>query len=170
MVVIQTTVDRRAMTALAKMARKTLRRGRNGPVRMLAWFVVGVECLLVYATLRAGGDGWQANALMGAFMMGCILGEDTVNGLVGLRQVSPASREVNAAFQDKCYVHRSQAAETWWNYDQIKAVAETEDYFALLLGKSQGQVYDKKGFSWGTQEEFRTLIQQKTGLRVQKVR
>ena len=66
--------------------------------------------------------------------------------------------------------HRTQGAETWWNYDQIKAVAETEDYFALLLGKSQGQVYDKKGFSWGTPEDFRTLIQQKTGLRVQKVR
>ena len=36
MIVIQTTVDRRAMTALAKMARKTLRRGRNGPVRVVA--------------------------------------------------------------------------------------------------------------------------------------
>ena len=96
--------------------------------------------------------------------------EDTVNGLVGLRQVAPGSREVNAAFQEKYYVHRTQGAETWWNYDQIKAVAETEDYFALLLGKSQGQVYDKKGFSWGTPEDFRTLIQQKTGLRVQKVR
>lgn len=170
MIAIQTTVDRRAMTALAKMARKTLRRGRNGPVRMLAWFVVAVEGLLVYATLRAGGEGWLVNALLGVFMLGCILGEDTVNGLVGLRQVAPGSREVNAAFQEKYYVHRTQGAETWWNYDQIRAVAETEDYFALLLGKSQGQVYDKKGFSWGTPEDFRTLIQQKTGLRVQKVR
>ena len=69
MIAIQTTVDRRAMTALAKMARKTLRRGRNGPVRMLAWFVVAVEGLLVYATLRAGGEGWLVNALLGVCLL-----------------------------------------------------------------------------------------------------
>ena len=103
-------------------------------------------------------------------MLGCILGEDTVNGLVGLRQVSPAQREVNAAFQDNCYIHRTQAGETWWNYSQIRAVAETEDYFALLLGRSQGQIYSKKGFSWGTPDEFRTFIQKKTGLKMQRVR
>lgn len=170
MIVIQTSIDRKAMTALAKMARKTLRRGRNGPVRLLAWFVVAVEGLLVYATLRAGGTGWEINALLGLFMLGCILGEDAVNGLTGLRRVPPGSREVNAAFQDDYYIHRTQGAETWWNYGQIKAAAETEDYFALLLSRNQGQVYDKKGFSWGTPEEFRALIQKKTGLHVQYVR
>ena len=170
MVVIQTTIDQKAMTALAKMTRKTMRRGRNGPVRLLAWFVVLLEAFLAAIYLRAGVSGWQTNALLGAVMLGCILSEDRVNGAVGLRRTPPGGREVNAAFQEKYYVHRTQGAETWWNYDQIKAVAETEDYFALLLGKSQGQVYDKKGFSWGTPEDFRTLNQQKTGLRVQKVR
>ena len=54
MIVIQTTLDRRAMTALARAVRKTLRRGRNGPVRMLAWFVVLVESFLTASISGAG--------------------------------------------------------------------------------------------------------------------
>ena len=34
------------MTALARMTRKTVRRGRNGPVRLMAWFVVLLEVYL----------------------------------------------------------------------------------------------------------------------------
>ena len=47
---------------------------------------------------------------------------------------------------------------------------ETRHYFALLLDRKHGQVYNKKGFSWGTEEEFRALIQKKTGLKIQVVR
>ena len=171
MFIIQTTVDQKAMTALARVSRKTLRRGRSGPVRTLAWFIVVLEAFLTATYLRGGEDGWQVNALLGLFMLGCILGEDWVNGAVGLRKVPPGSREVNAAFKDEsCYVHRTQAAESWWPYDQIRAAAETKDYFVLLLGRSQGQVYDKKGFSWGEPEECREFIHKKTGLKVQYIK
>ena len=92
MVVIQTTIDQKAMTALAKMTRKTMRRGRNGPVRLLAWFVVLLEAFLAAIYLRAGVSGWQTNALLGAVMLGCILSEDRVNGAVGLRRTPPGGR------------------------------------------------------------------------------
>lgn len=171
MFIIQTTVDQKAMTALARVSRKTLRRGRSGPVRTLAWFIVVLEAFLTATYLRGGEDGWQVNALLGLFMLGCILGEDWVNGAVGLRKVPPGSREVNAAFKDEsCYVHRTQAAESWYPYAGIQAFCETEDYFALLLNRRHGQIYDKKGFTWGTPEEFRELIQQKTGLKVQFIK
>ena len=171
MIVIQTTLDRRAMTALARAVRKTLRRGRNGPVRMLAWFVVLVESFLTAVYLRGGQEGWQINVLLGLIMLVCILGEDWVNGAIGLRRTAPEEREVNAAFQDdRCYVCRSQGGERWWPYSQIRVAVETRDYFALLLDRKHGQVYDKKGFTWGTEEEFRALIQKKTGLKIQAVR
>jgi len=171
MLVNQTTIDRRAMTALAKMSRKSLRRGRSGPVRMLAWFVVAVELFLTWLYLKSGAGGWWVNALLAAFMLGCLFGEDRVNGAVGLRRIPPNSREVNTTFQtDSSYVRRAQGSEDWWIYSGIQAVCETEDYFALLLGGSRGQVYDKKGFTWGTPEEFRTLIQRKTGLKIQYVK
>ena len=168
---IQTTIDRKAMTVLARASRKTLRRGRSGPVRTLAWFIVALEAFLTAAYLRGGQSSWPVNALLGLFMLGCILGEDRVNGAIGLRQVAPNSREVNAAFKDgRCYVHRTQAAESWWPYSQIKAAVETKDYFVLLLDRSHGQVYDKKGFSWGTPDEFREFIRKQTGLKVQTIK
>lgn len=171
MLVIQTEIDHRAMTALARANRKTLRRGQSGPVRALAWFVVALELFLTVTYIRGGETDWPVNALLGLFMLGCLLLEDRVNGAAALRRIPPEERVVNAAFQeDGHFVLRTQAGENWWPYFQIKAAAETEDYFFLFPDRHHGQVYDKKGFSWGTQEEFRTLIQRKTGLKIQKFR
>ena len=172
MVVIQTTIDQKAMTALANLTRKTMRRGRNGPVRLLAWFVVLLEAFLAAIYLRAGVSGWQTNALLGAVMLGCILSEDWVNGAVGLRRTPPGGREVNAAFQEKesCYVCRAQLGERWWPYSQIQAAVETRHYFALLLDRKHGQVFSKQGIAWGSEEEFRALIRTKTGLKIQYIR
>lgn len=171
MIVIQTTVDRRAMTALAKMTRKTVRRGRNGPVRLMAWFVVVLEAYLTFIYIRAGLEGWPVNLLLGGIMLACILGEDRVNGAIGLRRTPPEEREVNAAFQDdRYYVCRSQGGEHWWPYSEIMIAVESKDYFALLLDRKHGQIYDKRGFTWGTPEEFREMIRKKTGLKIQAVR
>lgn len=170
MFIIQTEIDRKSMTALARMTRKTLRRGRNGPVRMLAWFVVLLELFLTAVYIRAGAGGWLVNVLLACIMLACILGEDYVNGAVGLRQILPASRSVNTAFKEDGYVHRTRAGESWWPYRQIRAVVESRDYFAFLLDRTHGQIYDKKGFAWGSPDEFRAFIQRKTGLKIQRVR
>ena len=170
MIVIQTTLDRKAMTTLARITRRTLRRGRNGPVRMLAWFVVVLETFLTWVYIRGGQGGWPVNMLLAVIMLACILTEDQVNGMVSLRQILPASREVNATFRDSGYVHRAQSGESWWPYSQIRAAVETADYFVLLSEQGGGQVYDKKGFSWGSPEEFKELIRRKTGLSIQTVR
>ena len=170
MIVIQTTLDRKAMTTLARITRRTLRRGRNGPVRMLAWFVVVLETFLTWVYIRGGQGGWPVNMLLAVIMLACILTEDQVNGMVSLRQILPASREVNATFQENHYIHRTQGAETWWSYRQIKAIGEDKDYFAFVLDKNHGQIYAKEGFEWGSPDEFREFIQRRTGLKIRKVK
>ncbi len=170
MVVIQTTINQRAMTALARATRKTVRRGRNGPVRLLAWFIVLLEGFLTAIYIRGGLDGWQVNALLGSIMLACILSEDWVNGAIGLRRTPPDSREVNTAFQDEsCYVCRAQSGEAWWPYQQVMAAIEMKDYFVLLLDRKHGQVFDKRGLTWGSPEELRDLIRKRTGLKMQRV-
>lgn len=169
MFIIQTEIDQKSMTALARMTRRTLRRGRNGPVRMLAWFIVVLELFLTFLYIRAGAGGWLVNLLLACIMLACILGEDYVNGAIGLRQILPASRTVNATFKDDGYVHRTQAGESWWPYRQIKTIVESRDHFAFLLDRTHGQIYDKNGFTWGDLDGFREFIQRKTGLKIQKV-
>lgn len=169
MLINQTTLDKKAMVALAKISRKTLRKKRSRPVRRFAWFAVAVEGILIAVDLRVGDGGWAINALLAAILLGCIFGEDTVNGLLALRQIPPPSREVNITFRDDFYVQRAQPAETWWDYRQIRAIGEDKDFFALVIDTSHGQILSKKGFQWGGPEEFRTFIQRKTGRKIQKV-
>lgn len=169
MFIIQTEIDQKSMTALARMTRRTLRRGRNGPVRMLAWFIVAAELFLTFVYIRAGAGGWLINVLLACIMLACILGEDYVNGAIGLRQILPSGRTVNASFKEDGYVHRTQAGESWWPYRQIRAIVESRDHFALLLDRTHGQIYDKKGFTWGDPDGFREFIQRKTGLKILKV-
>ena len=170
MVVIQTQVDHAAATVLAHVTRKTLRRNRSSPVRALAWFVVALEGFLTVNYLRGGFGGWLPNTVMGLFMLGCLLLEDRISGAVILRKVPPEEREVNITFQENnCYVCRTQNGEHWHLYDQIRAAAETKDSFVLLTAPSEGQVFSKTSFTWGTAEEFRALIEKKTGLRFWKV-
>ena len=170
MFIIQTEINPKSMTALARMTRRTLRRGRNGPVRMLAWFIVALELFLTAVYIRAGAGGWLVNVLLACIMLSCILGEDYVNGAVGLRQILPASRTVNATFKEDGYVHRTQAGESWWPYRQIRAIVESGSHYAFLLDRTHGQIYDKEGFTWGTSDEFREFIQRKTGLKIQRIK
>lgn len=158
------------MIALARITRKTIRQGRSGPVRTLAWFIVALELFLTFIYIRSGAGGWGINLFLAVLMLGCILGEDYVNGIVGLRQVMSGGQEVNTTFKEQGYVQRTQAGESWRPYTQIRAIGENKDYFVLALDKSHGQIYAKEGFSWGSAEEFRTFIQRKTGLKIQKVR
>ncbi len=45
-----------------------------------------------------------------------------------------------------------------------------KDYFVFMMGKQQGQVYDKDGFAEGSVEEFRRFISEKTGKPVQYIK
>ncbi len=101
MIVIQTTLDQKAMIALARINRKTVRRGRSSPVRTFACTVAAVELGLAALFVWTGAGGWFINVLMAAIMIACVLGEDTVNGLMGLRQILPEGREVNVTFKSR---------------------------------------------------------------------
>lgn len=169
MLVNQMTLDKKAMVALARISRKTLRNGRSSPVRRFAWFAVSVELFLAAMLIWVGADGWLTNVALAVIMLACILSEDVVNGLMAYRQMLPDAREVNVTFKEDHFIHYSRAAETWWNYRQIKAIGEDQDYFALVLDKNHGQIYAKDGFTWGSPDEFREFIQRKTGKKIQKV-
>lgn len=168
--IIETTVDRRAMTALSRASRRTLGRRRSIAVHIFGWAVVGLILLLsLLLWLGSGSIPWF-NLLVGLVMLATLRREDRLNGAIGLRQVLPGSRQVTARFTEEDYLHTTPVSESRWHYDQIRAVCETEDYFLLLLSRRHGQVYSKAGFTRGDPEAFRTFIAGRTGLPVQRIR
>lgn len=161
--VVETTMDRRAMTALARAARKTLRRRRSRRIRAFGLLVTVLLLLMAAGGRMVGEERWWVNLALALFMMAVTLSEDAINGLIGLRQVQPGSREVTAVFESSRYIHRTQAAETHWPYDRIQTVCETGEYFIFLLDGCHGQIYAKRGFTRGTPMAFREFITRKTG-------
>lgn len=161
--VVQTTVDSRAMTVLAKAARKTLRRRRSRLVHIFGMAVTAVMLVLALGSWMIGDRMWWLNLALAALMLAVTASEDRINGLVGLRQVQPGSREVTAEFSGGHYVHRTETAVSLWQYDKVQAVCETGEYFVLLLDSRHGQIYAKKGFTRGTPMAFRDFISRKTG-------
>ena len=164
---VNTTMDRKSMTAMAKAARKTLRRKKCIAVRVFG----GVAALLTagMGLLRWGaGDvhGWIDLALA-AGLLALMLLEDAVNGAVAVSQLQPDNREVYTTFDADGYTNNAGGATGHWPYEKVQAVCETNDYFVLLLGPRRGQVYDKSGFVEGTAEEFRGFISEKSGKPVQ---
>ena len=161
--VVRTTVDRRAMTALAMAARKTLRRRRSRLVHTFGMAVTAVMLVLALGNWMIGDRTWWLNLALALLMLVVTASEDTVNGLAGLRQVQPGSREVTAEFTGEHYVHQTGTAVSLWQYDKVQAVCETGEYFILLLDSRHGQVYAKEGFTRGTPMAFRDFISRKTG-------
>lgn len=167
--VVETRVDRRAMTALARAARKTLRRRRSRRVHTFGLLVTVFLLMVAVGGRLAGEERWWLNLLLALLMMAVTQSEDIINGLIGLRQVPGGSREVTAAFDGTRYIHRTQTAETRWSYDRVQTVCETGEYFVFLLDDHHGQIYAKSGFTRGTPMAFREFITRKTGKPVQNI-
>ena len=152
--VVRTTVDRRAMTALARAARKTLRRRRSRLVHTFGMAVTAVMLVLALGNWMIGDRTWWLNLALALLMLVVTASEDTVQ---------PGSREVTAEFTGEHYVHQTGTAVSLWQYDKVQAVCETGEYFILLLDSRHGQVYAKEGFTRGTPMAFRDFISRKTG-------
>ncbi|MDE7245380.1 MAG: YcxB family protein [Oscillospiraceae bacterium] len=167
---IETVMNRKIMTALAKSARKTMRRKRNILIRTFGT----AACILAVMSgvmRSAAGDphGW-IDLLLAACLLAFILLEDAINAWTAMRQVQPGNDEIFSVFRNDGYTNSTSLAEGNWTYDKIQAVCETKNCFVLLLGVQQGQVYAKDGFSKGSAEEFRSFISERTGKPVQYIK
>ena len=158
------------MTAMAKAARKVMRRKRSLFVRIFGGAAVVMAAGL--GLLRFGGGdfhGWIDIALA-AGLLAIILLEDWMNGTFAARQIGPENAEVTTAFDEDGYTNFADGASGHWPYGKIQAFCETRDYFVFLMDVQRGQVYDKSGFTEGTADEFRSFIREKTGKTVQYIK
>ena len=172
---IEATYDRRSTKAIARSARKTLRRKRNLALTLFAWGVGILWLILEFGLVLIGEFQWDGpTVLSGVALLVVVLStffQDDINAWAGLHTLLPQQKEVTACFgPGETYLHRTQMAETAWQYDQLQRICETADYFVFLLDRNHGQVYGKRGFVQGTPDEFREFIAKKTGKPVEYIK
>lgn len=170
----QTTYDSKALTAMSRALRKTLRKKRSHRTRIFSVILIILIGLMLVIPLIGGTfvlDGPTVLMTVIMLILLCLLiFEDRVNGWFAKKHMLKGAEQPASTFREDGYQSVTAAGTTQWSYDNIAMLAETGDYFMFLFLPSHAQIYDKASLTGGTVEEFRTFIQEKTGKSVQQVK
>ena len=168
-----TVYDQKAVTAMARGLRKTIRKKHNFRSHIFGWLVIALALLL---TLPRNGeplviDGrtiltWGAALLI--FVT--LLFEDKINAWLARRRMMAGTDRAVSTFTEEGYCSETAVGKTEWRYESIQHIAEDKDYFVFVFDNRHAQVYAKDGMSGGTVEEFRAFISKVTGKELQSMR
>ena len=168
-IICSTTYDRRALSALARALRKTVRRTRSRLLRVWCWVLLVLSLLSAWVSW---GE-WGTVALNGAvavLMLAVLLGEDAINAFFARRNALPGMEVCTVHFLEEHYETKIAGAATQWKYSKLLRLAENDRYLVLILGKNHGQLCDKEGVTGAATEELRAFLEKKTGLTVERFR
>lgn len=168
--VFETDYNLKAMTAMARGLRKTVRKKRSCRTRIFGWIVIVLALLLSWVSEGNDGTGTLVTWIAVVVMVLTMLLEDLLNGYFAQKQMLPGTAHSKAVFAVEGYCSETVMGNTEWKYENITTVAEMKDYFVFLFDKNHAQIYDKRTLSGGTVEDFRMFIQEKTGKTVETVK
>ena len=167
-----TVYDQKAVTAMARGLRKTIRKKRSRRSHIFGWLVVLFILLL---TVPLSGEKlvvegrtiitWAA----GAVILAALIFEDRLNAWFARRRMMPGTDRATSIFGEESYSSETAAGKTQWRYDNIREIAENSSYFVFVFDQRYAQVYDKRTMSGGTEEEFRDFIRSRTGKEIKRI-
>ncbi len=161
----ETNYDQKAMTAMARTLRKTLRKKKSRRSHILG-IIITLICLLIVIPF---GDGYEfgmnkvITALIALILIVVLVWEDNINGYTARKRMLAGTEKSNAVFAENGYTSEVAVGKSEWSYERMQLIAETKEYFVFVFSHSHAQIYDKAGMSGGTVEEFRKFIEEKTG-------
>lgn len=160
--------DQKAITAMVKGLRKTVRKKQDRRSRIFAMILIALTLLL---TFFPSDDGFQLEARTILNIAICIililvlLFQDQINALIAKKRSVPGVDTTTVTFREDGYYSETAVGNTEWGYGKITALAESPDYFIFIIGNNHGQVYDKSSIVGGTADEFRVFIEEKMGMK-----
>lgn len=168
-----TRYDKSAVWALTLVFSRTVQRKRFLLRRLFLLVVGGIALtgglvlLMVFSALDTGS---RVICATGLIVGAAALGE----GLFLRRVMAWSTRrslrrqgdamERQFTFSPECFRCAQTGMETVFEYQTVKGVWETEDYFVLHMDTGHGMVVRKSGFTQGTADGFRRFLSEKTGL------
>ena len=163
-----TTYDHKALTAMARAIRKTVRAKRSRQIRVYAWIIIG---LLLVSLWLSWGNIWQtaANCAVIAALLLINWKEDALNAFFAKRKALPGTDCADTTFFPDCFLVKTAAAESKWQYDKILALAETRDHLLLVMGMNHAMALEKAALEGGSVPEFCRFIEEKSGRKIQSI-
>lgn len=163
-----TTYNQKALTAMARAVRKTVRAKRSRRIRLYAWIII---VLLLVSLWLSWGNMWQTaiNCAVIAALLLINWKEDAINGYFAKRKALPGTEAADTTFYPDYYLVKTAAAESKWQYDRILAFAESRDYFLFVVGKDHGLALEKATLEGGSIPEFRRFIEEKSRQTIQHI-
>ena len=164
----RTKYDLNTLTAMARAVRKTVRSERSVTSRHRGWFIAGLFALSMW---MSWGTAWQIalTCAVAAVLALVSWKEDAINARLAMRAALPGTEVADALFRADCFLIKTAAAETSWQYDGILAAAETGGYIVFVMGRDHALAFDKAALSGGSLTEFRAFIEEKSGLKLRSI-
>ena len=168
-----TVYNQKAVTAMARGLRKTVRKKRSRRSRVFGCFVLALTLLL---TLPLGGVPFKIEGrtiitwASGLVVLITLLFEDKINGWIARGRMMAGTDRAVCTFTQDGYCSESAIGRTEWRYENILHIAEDKDYFIFIFDKNHAQVYAKQDMTGGTAEEFRAFLAHMTGKQVQYIK
>ena len=160
----ETDYDMNTFISMARALRKTVRKKRSKRSHI---FGVGVVVLGMASVFLWGPKVLTIAAI--AVIILVLLFEDRLNAWVAMKRMLSGMEKAKSDFYEDRYVSATDIGTTEWHYDKIKAIVEDQDYFIFLFSVSHTQAYDKRKLNGGMEGDFRDFIEEKTGIKVQRI-
>ncbi len=158
-----TVYDKKALTAMARALRKTLRKKHSRRSHIFGFLIAALALFLSLRDLPSFSLRNGVTLLAAPVLLFVLLFEDTLNGYVARKRMLVGTERAKSRFSEESYVSATAVGETVFYYENIAALAEDKNYFIFLFSFSHAQVYDKHSLAGGAEAAFRSFIEQRCG-------
>lgn len=163
---IETIYDQRAMTAMVRGLRKTIRRKRSRRRHGFGWFAAALGTIFVFSATENTGKLMLTSAVV-VLMVAVLLFEDPINAYIAGKRGLPGLEQVTTTFYEDGFPSVTAMGDSEFRYDRILRLVRVGHYLVFVLGPNHGQVYDLRTLSGGTEEEFLDFLVQNTQKRLE---
>lgn len=160
-----TTYDQKALTAMARAVRKTVRAKRSRWIHLYAWIIIGLLLVSLWLSWR---NIWQTvlHCMVIVALLLIRWKEDALDGYFAKRKALPGTNSADTAFYPDYYLVKTAAAESKWQYNKILALAETRDYLLFVMGMNHAMAIEKAALEGGSIPEFCRFLEKKSGQKI----
>lgn len=168
----KTDYNQRALSAMNRLACATVLKKKSMTTRSFCYVlgIVGLATgIFVYLRIPDKQTIGTICLLYGIILMAVGFKWNRFQAWTSGKMLSPNTVQYTYSFDEDALTVISDAGTSRFAYSRFESAAEDDEWFMLFLDNKHGVIVDKNGFSAGSAEELRTLIQQTMKLPIDRV-